>query len=97
MPDSINTLSGNDISARHGGGGIKGLSQYSNQLAEHDWLNALCNSRFCRRIYVISDVRIFIMESKSVSTQENLLFSRELMDKEKPKIIIVTTSRRKSF
>lgn len=33
-----------------------------------------------------------IMESKSVSTQENLLFSRELMGKEKPKIIIVTTS-----
>lgn len=33
-----------------------------------------------------------IMESKSVSTQENLLFSRELMDKEKPEIIIVTTS-----
>lgn len=33
-----------------------------------------------------------IIESKSVSTQENLLFSRELMDKEKPEIIIVTTS-----
>lgn len=33
-----------------------------------------------------------IMESKSVSTQENLLFSRNLMDKENPKIIIVTTS-----
>lgn len=33
-----------------------------------------------------------IMESKSVSTQENLLFSRDLMDKENPKIIIVTTS-----
>lgn len=33
-----------------------------------------------------------IMESKSVSTQENLLFSRELMDKEKSEIIIVTTS-----
>lgn len=33
-----------------------------------------------------------IMESKSVSTQENLLFSRELMDKEKPEIIIISTS-----
>lgn len=33
-----------------------------------------------------------IMESKSVSTQENLLFSRELMDQEKPEMIIVTSS-----
>ncbi len=32
-----------------------------------------------------------IMEQKSVSTQENLRFSRELMNKQKPQIIIVTT------
>lgn len=33
-----------------------------------------------------------IMETKSVSTQENLLFSRKLMEKERPKIVIVTTA-----
>ena len=33
-----------------------------------------------------------IIEQKSVSTQENLRFSRELMDKQKPEIIIVTTA-----
>ena len=33
-----------------------------------------------------------IMEQKSVSTQENLRFSRELMNKQKPQIIIVTTA-----
>lgn len=33
-----------------------------------------------------------ILESKSVSTQENLLFSRKLMNKEKPEIVIVTTA-----
>lgn len=32
------------------------------------------------------------MEQKSTSTQQNLLFSRELMEKQKPKIIIVTTA-----
>ena len=32
------------------------------------------------------------MEQKSVSTEENLLFSRKLMDKEAPKIVIVTTA-----
>lgn len=33
-----------------------------------------------------------IVEGKSKSTEENLKFSRELMDKEHPKIVIVTTS-----
>lgn len=33
-----------------------------------------------------------IMEQKSVSTQQNLLFSRALMEKQKPEIIIVTTA-----
>lgn len=33
-----------------------------------------------------------LLEQKSVSTQENLCFSRELMDKQKPQIIIVTTA-----
>lgn len=33
-----------------------------------------------------------IVEGNSKSTEENLRFSRELMDKENPKIIIVTTS-----
>lgn len=33
-----------------------------------------------------------IMEQKSVSTEENLLFSKELMNREKPKIAIVTTA-----
>lgn len=33
-----------------------------------------------------------ILEQKSVSTQENLCFSRELMNKQKPQIIIVTTA-----
>ena len=38
------------------------------------------------------DTEKIIMEQKSVSTQENLRFSRELMDKQKPEIIIVTTA-----
>lgn len=38
------------------------------------------------------DKRRIITETKSVSTQENLLFSRRLMEKEKPKIVIVTTA-----
>lgn len=38
------------------------------------------------------DTEKIILERKSVSTEENLLFSKELMDKEKPKIIIVTTA-----
>ena len=33
-----------------------------------------------------------VIEQKSVSTQENLRFSRELMDKQKPEIIVVTTA-----
>lgn len=33
-----------------------------------------------------------IVEGKSKSTEENLMFSRELMDKGNPKIVIVTTS-----
>ena len=37
------------------------------------------------------DTEKIIMEQKSVSTQENLRFSRELMNKQKPQIIIVTT------
>jgi len=38
------------------------------------------------------DEERIIMETNSVSTQENLLFSRKLMEKEKPKIVIVTTA-----
>ena len=38
------------------------------------------------------DTEKIIMEQKSVSTLENLRFSRELMDKQKPKIIVVTTA-----
>ena len=38
------------------------------------------------------DMEKIIMEQKSVSTQENLRFSRELMCKRKPEIIIVTTA-----
>lgn len=38
------------------------------------------------------DKERIIMEAKSVSTKENLLFSRKLMEKEKPKIVIVTTA-----
>lgn len=38
------------------------------------------------------DTEKIIMEQKSVSTQENLRFSREVMNKQKPKIIIVTTA-----
>ena len=37
-------------------------------------------------------VEKIILEQKSVSTQENLCFSRELMNKQKPQIIIVTTA-----
>lgn len=37
------------------------------------------------------DAERIIMEQKSVSTEENLLFSRKLIDKEAPKIVIVTT------
>lgn len=32
------------------------------------------------------------IESKSVSTEENLLFSRRMMEKERPKVILVTTA-----
>ena len=38
------------------------------------------------------DTEKIVMEQKSVSTQENLRFSRELMNKQKPQIIIVTTA-----
>lgn len=38
------------------------------------------------------DKRRIIMETKSVSTEENLMFSRRLMEKEKPKIVVVTTA-----
>jgi len=38
------------------------------------------------------DTEKIIMEQKSTSTQENLQFSRELMRKQKPGIIIVTTA-----
>ena len=38
------------------------------------------------------DMEKIIMEQKSVSTQENLRFSRELMKKQKPQIMIVTTA-----
>lgn len=39
----------------------------------------------------VDETRI-IMEQKSVSTEENLRFSRELMSKENPKVIVVTTA-----
>lgn len=38
------------------------------------------------------DIEKIILEEKSVSTEENLRFSRELMIKENPRIIIVTTA-----
>ncbi len=38
------------------------------------------------------DKERIVVETQSVSTQENLLFSRKLMRKEKPKIVIVTTA-----
>ena len=38
------------------------------------------------------DMKKIIMEQRSVSTQENLRFSRELMNKQNPKIIVVTTA-----
>lgn len=38
------------------------------------------------------DAGRIIMEKNSVSTEENLLFSRELMDKQAPRIILVTTA-----
>lgn len=38
------------------------------------------------------DTEKIVMEQKSVSTQENLRFSRELMNKQNPQIIIVTTA-----
>ena len=38
------------------------------------------------------DAERIIMEQKSGSTEENLLFSRKLIDKEAPKIVIVTTA-----
>lgn len=38
------------------------------------------------------DKKRIIMETRSVSTEENLLFSRRLMEKEKPEVIVVTTS-----
>ena len=39
----------------------------------------------------VDDKRI-ITEQKSVSTEENLMFSKELIDKENAKIVIVTTA-----
>ncbi len=33
-----------------------------------------------------------IVEGKSTSTEENLLFSRELMDRDRPRVIVVTTA-----
>lgn len=38
------------------------------------------------------DADRILMEQRSISTEENLRFSKELMEKEKPKIIIVTTA-----
>ena len=38
------------------------------------------------------DAEKIIMEQKSVSTEENLMFSKELIDNENAKIIIVTTA-----
>ncbi len=38
------------------------------------------------------DATKIILERKSVSTEENLLFSRELMEKENPRIVLVTTA-----
>lgn len=38
------------------------------------------------------DLQRIIMEQNSVSTEENLLFSRRMMDKKEPKIVIVTTA-----
>ena len=38
------------------------------------------------------DTEKIIMEQKSISTQENLRFSRELMNQQKPEIIVVTTA-----
>lgn len=38
------------------------------------------------------DPEKILLETKSLSTRENLLYSRQLMDREKPDIIIVTTS-----
>ena len=38
------------------------------------------------------DADRIIKEQRSVSTQENLQFYRELMEGEKPKIILVTTA-----
>lgn len=38
------------------------------------------------------DTERIIMEQKSVSTQENLRFSRELMNRQKPEVIVVTTA-----
>lgn len=38
------------------------------------------------------DMERIIIEGKSVSTEENLRFSRELMNKQKPEMIVVTTA-----
>lgn len=38
------------------------------------------------------DKESIIVEAKSMSTQENLLFSRTLMEKDRPRIVIVTTA-----
>ena len=38
------------------------------------------------------DANRILMEQESVSTEENLLFSRNMMDKKASKIIIVTTA-----
>ena len=38
------------------------------------------------------DLGKIIVEGKSTSTEENLLFSRELMDRDRPRVIVVTTA-----
>ncbi len=38
------------------------------------------------------DADKIIVEDRSASTEENLLFSRELMQKERPRVIVVTTA-----
>lgn len=46
-------------------------------------------------VYAIAqgvDIERILMEQKSVSTEENLRFSKELMCKENPRIVIVTTA-----
>ena len=38
------------------------------------------------------DLGKIIVEGKSTSTEENLLFSRELMSRDRPRVIVVTTA-----